>query len=698
MVKKKFYITTAIDYVNASPHIGHAFEKVLADALARWHKLNGENVFFLTGVDENAQKNVQAAQKAGVSVKEFINNNAKLFLKLCDDLNINYDKFIRTTAKEHSLVVQKFLKKMLANKDIYKGSYEGFYCSGCEAYITEKDLVDGKCPEHNREPEYIKQEAYFFKLSKYKKDLIKFIEGYVIPESKKKEILSRLNGELRDICITRKDAEWGIDFPEDKNYKIWVWIDALINYISGAEKKWPADLHVVGKGINWFHSVIWPAMLMSAKYKLPKNLLVHGYVTNADGKKMSKSLGNVISPLELIKKYGCDSVRYSLLKGSVFEDFDYSEEILINRHNNELANKLGNLVSRVSALIEKNGIQKCEIINKNQISQIKEMESEIKMAKNVELVGKLIPSKIPNKDNLTGRITLNVFEEGRVKIRNIIQASEVTNGSLYLNFLSKIIYFIINKKLNNFEIDKALNEIFAFIDLCNEYVQSKKPWETHDKKVLYELMIAIKDVAILLWPFIPYTSEKIAKQFGFEIDLKELKKPLNDKIKIKKSEILFKKIEEEKQEKINKSEKHEEIMGVANIVEFSDVRNAKKDRISEPLENQGKEEIDFQSWEKLELRVAEIKSVDEIEGADKLYKLKLDVGKLGERIVCAGLKEYYSKKELLGRKIIYFFNLKPRMMRGIESSGMILAAVSEDHKKVSLISPDKTMENGSRVS
>ena len=453
---KKFYVTTAIDYVNARPHIGHAFEKVLADALARWKKQRGYDVFFLTGVDENAQKNVQAAEEKGIPIKKFIDKNTGFFKELCEKLNISYDKFIRTTAKEHSKVVKEILKKIIDKKDIYKGEYEGDYCAGCEAYLTKKDLVDGKCPEHNKKPEHTKEEAYFFRLSKYKNRLIKFVENYIVPESRKKEILSRLKGDLRDICISRKGAKWGIDFPEDKNFKVWVWIDALINYISGAKDKWPADVHVIGKGINWFHSVIWPALLMSAGYKLPKTLLVHGYL-NVGGKKISKSLGNVIDPLELLKKYNTDTVRYSLLRCSVFDDSDYSEEILIKRHNGELANKLGNLVSRVAGLIEKFDVKKTE-------------------------------NKLLKKLNIK-------------KIEKLIE---------------------------EFKFDQALSVIFEFIDVCNEYVQNKKPWETKNKKVLYELKESVLKIADLLYPFIPETSEKIKKQFS--------------ETKIKKNEILFKKI------------------------------------------------------------------------------------------------------------------------------------------------------------
>ena len=382
---KKFYITTAIDYVNARPHVGHAFEKVLADAIARWKKQKGSKVWFLTGTDENAQKNVLAAEKAGIPVKKFVDTNSRIFVELCKKLNVSNDDFIRTTEKRHVDFVQKIFKKIYEKGDIYKGKYEGYYCTGCEAFITEKDLVGGKCPEHNKEPELMSEEAYFFKLSKYKDKLLKFIPGYITPDEKKNEILARLeNEELRDLCVSRTNLNWGIDNPIDKKYKIYVWIDALSNYVSalGSKEKefWPADLHVIGKGINWFHSVIWPAILLSAGYKLPGKLLVHGYLTLGGGK-ISKSLGNVIDPVELVEKYGADSVRYSLLRCSVFDDSDYSEEILIKRHNNELADKLGNLVSRVSALDEKYGLEKAE--NKL-IKKLKEKEIEEKM-QNYEL-------------------------------------------------------------------------------------------------------------------------------------------------------------------------------------------------------------------------------------------------------------------------------------------------------------------------
>ncbi|MGC9309076.1 MAG: methionine--tRNA ligase [Candidatus Nanoarchaeia archaeon] len=598
---EKFYITTAIDYVNASPHIGHAFEKVIADAIARWHKLSGKDVFFLTGTDENAQKNVQAANQANISVRELVDKNSKLFINLCKKLNIFNNDFIRTSQERHKKIAKQIFKKIYDNGDIYKGKYEGYYCTGCEAFITEKELVDGKCPEHHTKPEWMSEDAYFFKLSKYKDKIIKFIKTYIIPESKKNEILSRLeNDELRDLCVSRTNLEWGIDAPVEKGYKIYVWIDALTNYISGSQGNWPANLHVIGKGINWFHSVIWPAILMSAGYSLPDKLLVHGYL-NLKGQKISKSLGNTINPLELLEKYKPDTIRYALLRCSVFEDSDFSEEIIINRHNNELANNLGNLVSRTTALAEKYGMQAVE-------------------------------NKLIKKLNLKK----------------------------------------IEKHIENYELDKALQEIFKFIDVCNEYIQQKKPWETKDKQVLYELLDSIKAITILLYPFLPDTAETIAKHFKFKLAYENIQKPLSPS-KIKKISPLFTKVDiKQSDNKINKQPSHKEIMGIKST-----------------------NQISFDEWQKLDLRVGQIKKVGDIKGADKLYKLEIDIGETKQ--VVAGLKPYYKKQELESKKVILFTNLEPKKMKGIKSEGMMLAAVSEAQDKVSLIQPDKDIAIGSKV-
>ena len=473
----KFYITTAIDYVNAKPHIGHAYQKIIADALARWHKLKGENVFFLTGTDEHGLKISRSAEKAGQTEKEFVDKMSTKFIKCWETLNVKFDRFIRTTDKDHEKFVQEFVKKV--EKDIYKGEYEGYYCVPCEAYVTEKDLVDGECPFHpGKKIEKIKEPTYFFKLSKYQKDLLKLYEktDFVLPVSRRNEVRNRVKEGLQDLSITRTNFSWGIPFPLDKKHVIYVWFDALLNYLTGAGKDqeyWPATAHLLGKDNGWFHAVIWPAMLLAAGYELPKTVFIHGFLS-FNGQKISKSLGNTISPLKLVEKYGVDTVRYFSCRQFPFaegDDGDFSEQALVDRHNNELANKLGNLVSRTTALAEKNDLEKT-------------------------------PNKLLKKLNLKK----------------------------------------IQTQFENFELDKALNEIFAFIDICNEYIQNKKPWETKDKKVLYELADSIKAIAILLWPFIPETSEKIAKHLDFPLKLEEINKPLKN-LKIKKSEILFKKID-----------------------------------------------------------------------------------------------------------------------------------------------------------
>ncbi len=473
---RKFYVTTAIDYVNAEPHIGHAYQKIVADALARWHKLLGNEVRFLTGTDEHGKKVQNAAKAAGKSPKEFVDETSKKFKEAWRALNVIPNRFIRTTDKDHAKIVKEFIEKCEKKGDIYKGTYEGNYCVNCEAYVTEKDLADGECPYHpGKKIEKISEESYFFKLSKYQNfllDLYKKHPEFVLPDSRRNEIINRVKDGLNDLSITRTSFDWGIPFPLDKKHVTYVWFDALINYYTGGDGFWPADVHILGKDNTWFHTVYWPAMLKSAGYKLPKTTFNHGFLT-FNGQKISKSLGNVISPVVLVEKYGADSIRYYALRHFPFangDDGDFSEEVLVRRHNDELANKLGNLVSRVSNLAEKNGIAKCE-------------------------------NKLLKKLKLKG----------------------------------------IGKLIDNFEFDKALNLIFEFIDVCNEYVQSEKPWETKDKKVLYELVDSIKAVAILLWPFIPETSEKIAKGFGFKIDYSEIGKGIKVK-KVKKGEILFKKI------------------------------------------------------------------------------------------------------------------------------------------------------------
>ena len=477
MKKDKFYITTPIYYPNDVLHVGHAYTTIAADILARWHRLKGEDVFFLTGTDEHGKKIEEAAKKQGKKPKDFVDEQVLLIKKDFEKLNLTYDKFIRTTDKNHEKIVGEILQKVYDKGDIYLGEYEGLYCTGCEAYYTEKDLEDGVCPIHKKKTELIKEKSYFFKLSKYQKKLLElYQQGFILPKHREKEIINRVKGGLNDLSISRTNFDWGIPLPFDKKHVCYVWFDALTNYYSatrekGKEKFWPADVHLMGKDILWFHAVYWPAMLMSAGITLPKKVFAHGWWT-FDKEKISKSRGKVLCIDELVSIAGVDSARYFLFRAAPFgDDGDFSEKILIDRHNNELADKLGNLVSRVSALAEKYGFEKTE----NKL--LKELK----------------------------------FKE-------------------------------IEKLFENYEFDKVLNEIFGFIDECNEYVQHKRPWETKDKKVLYEAADSIKAIAILLSPFIPETSEKIARQFGFKIELNEIKKPLNEKNKIVKGEVLFRKI------------------------------------------------------------------------------------------------------------------------------------------------------------
>ncbi len=482
---KKFYITTAIDYVNAKPHLGHAYEKICADVIARWHRLRGEEVFFLTGTDENAQKNEQAAKKAKSDIKSFVDKNAEKFKELCSVLNLSNDYFIRTTEKRHFRVAQEIFQKVYEKGDIYKGYYEGYYCTGCEAFLTEKDLVDGKCPEHGTRPDWIKEESYFFKMSKYREQIEKLLskKGFILPDNRRVEMLNRVREEgLKDLSVSRINLDWGIPVPFDKKHRIYVWFDALINYISALDypdgekykKFWPADVHIIGKGINWFHTVIWPSMLMSAGIKLPDKVFVHGYV-NIKGQKMSKSTGTIVDPIELVKKYGSDAVRYFLIRDIPFGgDGDFSEEALKARINGELLSDLGNLVSRVLTLASK-----CKSFN-----------------------GK------PELDK-------------------------------------KLNFDKIDKLMLNYELHIALNEIWNFIRSVNKYINEKEPWKLKGKElenIVYNLLESLRVIAILIEPFIPETSEKINKQLGIKKgNFKELKfRKIN--YRPKKGEHLFKKV------------------------------------------------------------------------------------------------------------------------------------------------------------
>lgn len=456
----KFYITTSIAYTNALPHLGYALELIQADVLARYHKLLNEDVFFLTGTDEHGQKVVKAAEKEGKDPKTFVDEISEKFRSLTGILNVSNNDFIRTTdEKRHWPVVQSIWLKLKENGDIYKKKYQGLYCVGCEAFITKKDLVDEKCKIHQKEPEVIEEENYFFKLSKYSKqieEIVKKDEVKIIPEGRKNEMLSFIGQGLEDVSFSRprKDLKWGVPVPDDDSQTIYVWADALVNYISALgdldrgkfKNYWPVDIHCVGKDILRFHATIWLGMLLSLGLKLPKSIFVHGYLTSS-GQKMSKSLGNIVDPFNLVKKYGTDAVRYFLLREiPSSEDGDFTEEKFKERYNSDLAGGLGNLLAKVLKIAEKLNVK-------------------------------------PNSDK---------------KFR--LETEEMEKEH--------------NEYVENFRFNDCLSSIWSFISFCDGYIEEKKPWEERDGKteVINNLLSAIKEIAELLKPFLPETSEEILKQ------------------------------------------------------------------------------------------------------------------------------------------------------------------------------------------
>jgi len=621
-MNKTFYISTAIDYPSAPPHMGHCYEKICADVIARWHRLKGEKVHFSTGLDEHGLKIQTSADKLKKSPEVFVKEMGKLFLELCKKYNISYDDFIRTTEKRHEKAVNDIFKKVHKKGDVYKGHYEGLYCVDCETYYTEKELKDGNCPIHNKPVELLKEESYFFKMSKYQDKLIQYIKSnkFILPEKKKNEILNRLKEPLRDLSISRATLNWGIQFPIDKTHVYYVWMDALTNYLTTIgypnekyKKFWPANIHTIGVDISWHHTVIWPTILMAAGIKPPKTVFIHGFINAEGGVKMSKSLGNVIDPLEMIKDYPADTIRYFLLREIPFgQDGDFSEIKLVERHNQELANDLGNLLRRTTVLIEKH------------------------------FQGK-IPPKV--KDELCKKLKFNKIET----------------------------------YMKNLELHHALSEIWKFVNECNKYINDKEPWNVKDKKklgnILYNLSEALRFIALLIKPFMPETSDEIAKQLGikgFEKQtFKNLKYGQLKSEKIGKPKILFEKTEVKPEEKKMAEEHGKEIKAL--------------------------DKIPFKEFQKIDLRVGKITKIKPHPEADKLYILLVDLGE-GEHDVqlVAGLKQYYKEEELLGKQIVVVRNLEPAVLRGVESQGMLLAA--EFKGKVVLITPEKEIETGAKIS
>ncbi|MCX7904119.1 MAG: methionine--tRNA ligase [Caloramator sp.] len=640
-MKGKYYITTPIYYPSDRLHIGNTYTTVLADALARFKRITGYDVFFLTGTDEHGQKIQRIAEKKGVTPKEYVDNIVASIKELWKTMNISYDKFIRTTDDYHVKAVQDIFKRLYEKGDIYKGYYEGWYCTPCESFFTETQLVDGKCPDCGREVEWTKEEAYFFRLSKYQDRLLKYIEehpDFILPEKRKNEMINNfIKPGLEDLCVSRTSFTWGIPVSFDEKHVVYVWIDALSNYITALgyggdddslyKKYWPADVHLVGKDIVRFHTIIWPIMLMALDIPLPKTVYGHGWLL-VDGGKMSKSKGNVIDPVVLTEHFGVDAVRYYLLKEISFEhDGNYNSEMFIKRINSDLANDLGNLVSRTLTMIEK---------------------------------------------YFNGTIERGIFEgEFDEDLKRI--AIEVPKN--------------VEGLMDNLRVSDALDEIWRLVRRANKYIDETMPWvlaKDEEKKerlkgVLYNLTEAIRIISVLISSFMPDTAAKINEQFNFEGKLVTWDSILEfgnlEKTLVKRGELLFPRIDVEK-----KLEELEKLYG------------QKEEKKMVPI----KSEITIEDFDKVDLRVVKVLEAERIKGADKLLKLKVDLGG-EERQIVSGIAKYYEPEKLIGKKVILVANLKPVKLRGVESFGMILAASTEDKEKLVLATVDDDIETGSQV-
>ena len=656
MSKPKYYITTAIAYTSAKPHIGNSYEIVLADSIARYKRAEGYDVFFQTGTDEHGQKIELNAQEAGVTPKEYVDNVASQIRGLWDLMDTSYDNFVRTTDEQHEKQVQKIFKKFYEQGDIYKGSYEGLYCTPCESFWTESQLVEGKCPDCGREVKPAKEEAYFFKMSKYADRLIEHINThpeFIQPVSRKNEMMNNfLLPGLQDLCVSRTSFKWGIPVDFDDKHVVYVWLDALTNYITGIgfdcdgnhsdlyKKNWPADLHLIGKDIIRFHTIYWPIFLMALGEPLPKQIFGHPWLLMGDGK-MSKSKGNVLYADDLVDFFGVDAVRYFVLHEMPFEnDGSITWDLLVERINSDLANVLGNLVNRTISMSNK-------------------------------------------------------YFEGIVENKNVTEAVDEDLKAVVTTTLSRV-----SAKMESLRVADALTEIFALFKRCNKYIDETEPWvlaKDEAKKdrlatVLYNLVESICVGASLLESFMPSTAKKIATQLNTELRaFGELDKfglyPSGTKV-TEKPEILFARLDAK--EVIEKAE----AMFAARKQE-TEVKEVEPEVKDDVIDIEGKPEILYDDFAKLQFQVGEIIACEEVKKSKKLLCSQVKIGSEVKQIV-SGIKAHYSAEEMVGKKVMVLVNLKPATLAGVVSEGMLLCA-EDAEGNLALMTPEKNMPAGAEI-
>ena len=658
MSKKPYYITTAIAYASGKPHIGNTYEIVLADAIARFRREEGLEVFFQTGTDEHGQKIENKAKDAGITPKEYVDNAAGQIRKIWDLMNTSYDKFIRTTDEDHKKQVQKIFKKFYDQGDIYKGCYEGMYCTACESFFTDSQLVDGKCPDCGGDVYPAKEEAYFFKMSKYADRLIKYINEhpeFIQPVSRKNEMMNNfLLPGLQDLCVSRTSFTWGIPVEFDPKHVTYVWLDALSNYITGIgydvdgnsserfKRFWPADLHLIGKDIIRFHTIYWPIFLMALDLPLPKQVFGHPWLLQGDGK-MSKSKGNVIYADTLVDFFGVDAVRYFVLHEMPFDnDGVISWELMVERFNSDLANVLGNLVSRTISMTNK---------------------------------------------YFDGVLT-------DTKDESVAGAMEVDTDlkDVALMTVEKVV-----RKMSELRVADAISEIWTLFKRCNKYIDETTPWilaKEEDKKsrlqtVLYNLAESISIGATLLYSFMPETSEKILEYFGTNKrsleDMNKFGLLMSGTTVAKDPEILFKRLE------------LEEVLKKVETLNLNGNKEDKEDiEDTEGVDVEAKAVIEYDDFAKLQIQVGQIVKCEEVPKSKKLLCSQVKVGNTTRQIL-SGIKQWYSAKDMVGKQVLVVTNLAPKKIAGLESQGMILLA-EDDEGNASLVSPEKNIKPGSEIS